>query len=172
MSLPPLDYSYRGIMYVEDIRFTRPRKGLKPYKRSDAGRFWGSTFRLNNNSLVTIRGIYDTVQQVFEIPENLTWLDLSFNKLTSINSEISLLENLKILYLHGNLISDLKSVLPELQKLEYLYSLTLHGNPIEEDKYYRQKILSFLPRLKNLDFTNVTNADLIATDLYSLSKNN
>lgn len=64
MSLPPLDYSYRGIMYIEDIRFTRPRKGLKPYRRSDTGRFWGSTFRLNNNSLVTVRGIYDTVQQV------------------------------------------------------------------------------------------------------------
>lgn len=64
MTSPPLDYSYRGITYMTDIRDTRPRKGLKPYKRSFSGRFWCSSFRLNNNNIRTIHGIYDIVHQV------------------------------------------------------------------------------------------------------------
>lgn len=44
--------------------------------------------------------------------------------------------------------------------LDDLYSLTLHGNPIEERKGYRNRVLSMLPQLKSLDFTNVTSADI------------
>lgn len=47
-----------------------------------------------------------------------------------------------------------------LRALNKLYSLTLHGNPIEEVRGYRQRVLSTLPNLKNLDFTNVTTSDL------------
>ncbi|KAK6634740.1 hypothetical protein RUM43_012142 [Polyplax serrata] len=160
MCAQQLDYSFRGITYVSDIKQTRPRNGLKPYKRSPTGRFWCSSFRLNNNNIVTVQGIKDLVHQIFEIPENLTWIDLSFNKLTYIHPEIGELRNLKILYLHGNLFTQFTSVLYHLQALDKLYSLTLHGNPIEEVRGYRQKVLFLLPNLKSLDFTNVTNADI------------
>ncbi|EEB12406.1 leucine-rich repeat-containing protein, putative [Pediculus humanus corporis] len=153
MSSQQLDYSFRGLIYVSDIQQTRPRNGLKPYKRSPAGRFWCSSFRLNNNNIVSVQGIRDMVFQVFEIPENLTWIDLSFNKLTYIHPEFSELRSLKILYLHGNHFTQFTPVL-------YHLHLTLHGNPIEEVKGYRQRIISVLPNLKSLDFTNVTNSDI------------
>lgn len=78
MTSPPLDYSYRGITYMTDIRDTRPRKGLKPYKRSLSGRFWCSSFRLNNNNIRTIYGISDIVHQVS--------LNVLINEISIINN--------------------------------------------------------------------------------------
>jgi Leucine-rich repeat (LRR) protein len=99
------------------------------------------------------------VLQIVERPENLTWLDLSFNKLTSLSAELVELSSLKIMYLHGNLLTELGKVLQTLRNLSQLYSLTLHGNPLEEHKKYRARILSTLPQLRSLDFTNVTLSD-------------
>ena len=97
--------------------------------------------------------------QVMEQPEHLTWLDLSFNKLTSISTELAEFSSLKIMYLHGNMLKELGKVLQTLRSLPRLYSLTLHGNPLEEHKRYRVKILNSLPQLRSLDFTNVTVSD-------------
>jgi Leucine-rich repeat (LRR) protein len=94
-----------------------------------------------------------------ERPEHLTWLDLSFNKLTSLSTELAEFSSLKIMYLHGNLLTELGKVLQTLRNLSQLYSLTLHGNPLEEHKKYRTRILSSLPQLRCLDFTNVTVSD-------------
>jgi Leucine-rich repeat (LRR) protein len=99
------------------------------------------------------------VLQVVERPEQLTWLDLSFNKLTSISTELAEFSSLKIMYLHGNLLTELGKVLHILRHLSHLYSLTLHGNPLEEHKKYRARILCSLPQLRSLDFTNVTVSD-------------
>jgi Leucine-rich repeat (LRR) protein len=98
---------------------------------------------------------------VVERPEHLTWLDLSFNKLTSISAELAEFSSLKIMYLHGNLLTELGKVLNTLRHLSQLYSLTLHGNPLEEHKKYRARILCNLPQLRSLDFTNVTLADKV-----------
>jgi Leucine-rich repeat (LRR) protein len=97
--------------------------------------------------------------QVMEQPEHLTWLDLSFNKLTTISTELAEFSSLKIMYLHGNMLKELGKVLQTLRSLPQLYSLTLHGNPLEEHKKYRTKILNSLPQLRSLDFTNVTVSD-------------
>ena len=97
--------------------------------------------------------------QVMEQPEHLTWLDLSFNKLTTISTELAEFSSLKIMYLHGNMLKELGKVLQTLRCLPQLYSLTLHGNPLEEHKKYRMKILNSLPQLRSLDFTNVTVSD-------------
>jgi Leucine-rich repeat (LRR) protein len=44
-------------------------------------------------------------------PENLEWLDLSYNYLEKIEKEIpEMFPNLKTLYLHGNYISNLDEV--------------------------------------------------------------
>jgi Leucine-rich repeat (LRR) protein len=99
------------------------------------------------------------ILQVVEWPEHLTWLDLSFNKLTSLSAELAELSSLKIMYLHGNLLTELGKVLRTLRNLSQLYSLTLHGNPLEEHMKYRTRILSTLPQLRSLDFTNVTLSD-------------
>ena len=43
-------------------------------------------------------------------PQNLEWLDLSYNYLERIEPEILNFPNLKTLYLHGNYISNLEEV--------------------------------------------------------------
>lgn len=41
-------------------------------------------------------------------PENLEWLDLSYNYLQTIDKELLSFPNLKTLYLHGNYVSNLE----------------------------------------------------------------
>ncbi|XP_033744044.1 leucine-rich repeat-containing protein 51-like [Pecten maximus] len=83
---------------------------------------------------------------------------MSFNELSIIDPVIMDLENLQILYYHGNQISDLKEI-DKLQNLKNLRKLTLHGNAIENDKMYKQYILSMLPHLEYLDFSLITKGD-------------
>jgi len=41
---------------------------------------------------------------VVEFPEDIAWLDLSFNDINGINDDILQFQSLKMLYLHGNKI--------------------------------------------------------------------
>lgn len=43
------------------------------------------SLRLNNNVLTDLRDFKHAVSQLLEHPENLAWIDLSFNDLTSID---------------------------------------------------------------------------------------
>ncbi|XP_054289083.1 leucine-rich repeat-containing protein 51-like [Macrosteles quadrilineatus] len=157
---PPLDYSFKNLEKIDELHLQRPRRGVKRYRRTSSGRYSCTSLRLNNNQLTTIHGIHAVAYQILEQPEKLTWLDLSFNKLTSVAPEIASFPSLKILYLHGNQLSDLTASVRPLKCLDDLYSLTLHGNPVEERKGYRAKVLTSLPQLRSLDFTNVTAAEL------------
>lgn len=56
-----------------------------------------------------------SILKLLEQPEHLTWLDLSFNRLTSVPSELSFFCELKIVYLHGNCLPDLPSVIRPLK---------------------------------------------------------
>lgn len=67
--------------------------------------------------------------------------------------------NLRVLYLHGNLISSLEEV-QKLKRLPSLERLTLHGNPMEErHKRYRIRVLNALPQLKSHDFIGRSRRD-------------
>ena len=68
-------------------------------------------------------------------------------------------QNIKMLYLHGNSVEKLEEV-DKLAGLPNLISLTVHGNPIEDQPGFRSYILSRLPKLKTLNFSRVTKADL------------
>lgn len=46
--------------------------------------------------------------EVVEFPEDIAWLDLSFNGIASISDDILHFQALKMLYLHGNKIRYLK----------------------------------------------------------------
>ncbi|XP_066995349.2 leucine-rich repeat-containing protein 51 [Anabrus simplex] len=156
---PPLDYSFRDLRSVQELSAQGPRRSVKRYRRSQAGLYACRALRLNNNLLTSIRGLHAAVFQVLDQPDLLTWIDLSFNKLTALSSEISGFSSLKILYLHGNSLRNLDNVLQPLRSLSKLYSLTLHGNPLEEQKNYRHQVLAILTHLRSLDFINVTSAD-------------
>ena len=99
-------------------------------------------------------------------PEVIEWIDLSFNDMTTIDKCILEYNNLKVLYLHGNALEMISEV-DKLASLPNLKSLTLHGNPIEEQKGYRQYVLSRIPLLKNFDFSGVTKSDRACSETWS-----
>ncbi|XP_076240756.1 leucine-rich repeat-containing protein 51 [Calliopsis andreniformis] len=152
----PLDLSFKNASTMDDLANKRPqasRTGKIPL-RTTTDRFVTSSLWLSNNSLTTMDGFENLVQKVLDDPRYLSWLDLSFNEIKKIGDEIVKFLNLKILYLHGNNISDINDVL-KLKKLLNLRSLTLHGNPIENLPCYRGYIVHILPQLTALDFSAV-----------------
>ncbi|XP_027436704.1 leucine-rich repeat-containing protein 51 isoform X3 [Zalophus californianus] len=141
---PPLDYSFRSIHVIQDLTSEEPRTGLRPIRHSKSGKSLTQSLWLNNNVLNDLRDFSHVVSLLLEHPENLAWIDLSFNDLTSIDpdpyqrkSSYSMSWKLfpSVLYLHGNSIQRLGEV-NKLAVLPRLRSLTLHGNPIEEEKGY------------------------------------
>ncbi|XP_036113827.1 transmembrane O-methyltransferase homolog isoform X1 [Molossus molossus] len=132
---PPLDYSFRSIHVIQDLISEEPRTGLRPPRHSKSGKSLTQSLRLNNNVLNDLRDFNHVISHLLEHPENLAWIDLSFNDLTSIDPILTTFFNLSVLYLHGNGIQRLGEV-NKLAILPRLRSLTLHGNPIEEEKGY------------------------------------
>ncbi|KAF4519379.1 hypothetical protein B566_EDAN008687, partial [Ephemera danica] len=154
---PPVDLSFFDAgPSMEELIDRKPRRGLHPYLRSTNGRYHCSALRINNNRFTTTRMLPALCSQFLEHPEALAWLDLSCNLLRETPHELVLLPGLRLLYLHGNRLSELKPLLNVLATLPDLFGLTLHGNPLPE---YRDEVLTHLPRIRALDFVNVTNTD-------------
>jgi Leucine-rich repeat (LRR) protein len=65
---------------------------------------------LNNNEIRTLKGLKDILNYVVWQPNNLEWIDLSYNYLDKIDKELLSFPSLKALYLHGNYISNLEEV--------------------------------------------------------------
>ncbi|XP_048215395.1 leucine-rich repeat-containing protein 51 [Perognathus longimembris pacificus] len=162
---PPLDYSFRSIHIIQDLISEEPRIGQRPLKYSKSGKSLTQALWLNNNVLNDLKGLNQVVSQLLEQPQNLAWIDLSFNDLTSIDPVLTTFFNLSVLYLHGNGIQRLGEV-NKLAVLPRLRSLTLHGNPMEEEKGYRQYVLCTLPRITTLDFSGVTKADRTTAEVW------
>ncbi|XP_061485183.1 leucine-rich repeat-containing protein 51 isoform X2 [Rhineura floridana] len=158
LQAPPLDYSFRGISFMQDMLTEEPRPGLKPIKRSEGGRLLTQAIWLNNNTLGELTDFTDIMAKLLEYPDDIYWIDLSFNDLANIDPVLTTYYNLHNLNLHGNAIQQLSEV-DKLAVLPHLRSLTLHGNPIEEEKGYRSYVLSTLPNLKSFDFSGVTKLD-------------
>jgi hypothetical protein len=72
------------------------------------------------------RGFISVPQHIFNMT-NLTELNLSNNKLTSLSDNIGKLEHLEILYLDRNLLKSLPITITKLTKLN---TITLNNNPI------------------------------------------
>ena len=116
---------------------------------------------LNSNEIRDITGLANTLLWVLpkSNPNQLQWLNLSYNYLTKIDPEILNFPLLKSLSLHGNYISEIEEV-KKLCKIATLQSLTLNGNPIEEIKGYRLYVLGMMyskfETLKKLDSVIIT----------------
>ncbi|KAM9033287.1 leucine-rich repeat-containing protein 51 [Sarcophilus harrisii] len=162
---PPLDFSFKSINFIQDLISEEPRAGLRPVKRSTQGKSLTQAVRINNNVLNDLTDFSQTMSQLLEHPQNLAWIDLSFNDLPNIDPVLTTFHNLSVLYLHGNCIHRLTEV-DKLSSLPKLRSLTLHGNPIEDEKGYRQYVLSILPRITTFDFSGVTKQDRITATIW------
>ncbi|XP_012232763.1 leucine-rich repeat-containing protein 51-like [Linepithema humile] len=157
---PPLDLSFKKATTMHELMDKHVqivRTGKSPM-RTFKDRYITSTMWLSNNLLRSMEGFQNLVNKFLENPIYLSWLDLSFNEISKIGEDIEKFTNLKILYLHGNKISNIMDVL-RLKKLENLRSLTLHGNPIENVPCYRGYIVHLLPQLHVLDFSPVIAAE-------------
>ncbi|KAL9643500.1 hypothetical protein ABK040_010114 [Willaertia magna] len=121
-------------------------------------KFLGRGIKLSNNNLTNLAEFATVVNEVLETPEELSWLDLSYNNFSTLETIESLPFNITSLYLHSNNISSLKEIV-RLKKFKDLKRLTLFGNPVEEIRNYRYCMLSLFPELKNFDFVTVTDRD-------------
>lgn len=145
-----LDFSFHDLADVQE---------LLNYHNKESPR--ASSIRLSNNHLTGLKGLTETFKLVLAPSEQVLWIDLSFNKLRSLDELVQAYPNLRVLYLHGNKIEHL-SQLDKLSNLKELRNLTLHGNPVVDEPNYRFFLLSRLPKLKHLDFSAVTKQDRIS----------
>ncbi|BFZ14832.1 hypothetical protein BsWGS_17871 [Bradybaena similaris] len=167
--IPPVDFSFLRLTSIQECETQEPRdlSPTRPYpirtkKVTEDGekKYISHSLRLNNNKLTSINNLMSLAVSLFDNVTNIEWIDLSFNMLSNIEPVLTEFINLKILYLHGNNISELKEV-NKLSSLKKLWKLTLHGNEIDKIKGYRQYVLSTIPTLVNLDFSTVTKGDVI-----------
>jgi len=120
----------------------------KPVRRT-------TILKLNNNALAKLTDFMPVMSVLVFDPHALTMLDLSFNQFKKVPSEISVLLNLALLYLHANELKTLND-LDTVYQLPSLRGLTCHGNPVEETAGYRPFIIAACPQLTSLDFNRIT----------------
>ncbi|XP_065342733.1 leucine-rich repeat-containing protein 51-like [Cloeon dipterum] len=153
---PPVDLSFHHCS-LDKILSKEPRQGALPVVRSEFGGLMSASLRLSNNRIQNLNLLPAVACRFLEYPEALAWLDLSCNMLTDNPAELRFFPGLRLLYLHGNRLTDLQGLLAVLRDLPNLYGLTLFGNRLPEK--YRSAVLRALPHLKSLDFCNVSLAD-------------
>lgn len=143
-------------MGIEGARVTRI--GSLPVKSAESKKFLTRALWLNNNKLTNIKNLDQVIEAVLESPEQVAWIDFSYNSIKTIDDIILKYENLKILYFHGNQIEDLDEII-KLKDLKELRSITFHGNPITENPKYRAFVITILPQVVNLDFSPIIKSE-------------
>ncbi|XP_014211045.1 leucine-rich repeat-containing protein 51 [Copidosoma floridanum] len=157
---PPLDLSFKNANSLDELlnrRVHAHRTGKRPDK-SCGNRYLTSTLWLSNNLFASTAKLEDLANNFLEKPLDLRWLDLSYNRIHNLDDDLVKFKSLKILYLHGNAINDMKSIV-KLRYLPNLRSLTLYGNPIEKSPCYRRYVVAILPHISNLDFSPVIDTE-------------
>lgn len=164
---PPLDYSWHELKSVDEVLEDEPSGGmvkgdgrLKEMRLPKGVQLKANSnsLKLSNNELTTLDGLDQVSERIFDDIRELQWLDASYNNIEEISDSLLAFPNLKVLYLHGNAISNLREV-KKLSALEKLQRLTLHGNQIEEHPRYRLSVLDAVPQLSCHDFVPRTKLD-------------
>eukprot|EP00842_Homolaphlyctis_polyrhiza_P004980 jgi/Hompol1/5483/HPOL_001983-RA len=144
------------LLLCSDLAIEEPRTGKK--KVLHKGEI-NNAIRISNNLLESLADLPLHIESMVK-PASLTWLDVSFNNLTTIDSSLLQLPNLCVLYLHANKIENIAEI-GKLGQLAHLRNLTLHGNPLENSKAYRYVVLANIPQLRHLDFCATTKQDRV-----------
>ncbi|XP_036936118.1 leucine-rich repeat-containing protein 51-like isoform X2 [Acanthopagrus latus] len=162
---PPVDLSFKDISRVTGALSEAPRCGVRPCQTNSKGKYLSCSLRLSYNSIADLSGLHHALDHFLAQPLKLGWLDLSFNKLMSIDLVLCELTELRVLYLHGNAIWNLSEV-DKLGRLQRLHTITLHGNAIETEKGYRNHVICALPQLKTMDFSTVTREQRVLANVW------
>lgn len=88
----PLDFSFKSLTNIEDLKNLKPRYGLKKYQRTHSGRYDCTAVRLNNNHLETVNGIHSVLSQVKSII--YVWLNKKSNLYTHPHIQKLCLKNM------------------------------------------------------------------------------
>nr|XP_020498401.1 leucine-rich repeat-containing protein 51-like isoform X1 [Labrus bergylta]XP_029134940.1 leucine-rich repeat-containing protein 51-like isoform X1 [Labrus bergylta] len=166
MNSPPVDLSFKNLSHIAASMSTKPRNGLRPIRTNSEMKYMSCSLRLSYNSIQDFSGLHCMLNYFLAEPTKLGWLDLSFNKITSIDTALCELRELRVLYLHSNSIWSLSEV-DKLGELQFLHTITLHGNTIDSIKGYRQHVVSALPMLKKMDFSAVTREERVLANIWS-----
>ncbi|KAJ3397385.1 Leucine-rich repeat-containing protein 51 [Lobulomyces angularis] len=126
----PLDFSFKDIPALEDILDEELQKQHQT-KFNEIQK----AIKLSNNRLSSLENLYNVLSSLLDVPEDITWMDLSFNQLTTIDEVLLKFPNLSSLNLHANSIRSITEI-DKLTALKNLKHLTLHGNPIEMQKKF------------------------------------
>jgi hypothetical protein len=105
---------------------------------------------LSYNKIESIETLPEVVHDIMLEPERLMWLDLSHNRLTSLDCELGGFRALKTLYLHCNYLHDSGELL-KLRLLPSLTMLMIHANPLEKIPEFRTLLIGLLEGLVKID---------------------
>ncbi|TRY90879.1 hypothetical protein DNTS_021955 [Danionella cerebrum] len=166
----PVDFSFKELNTISDVLSEEANTVARPAKRDSEQKYISHSLRLSNNFIIELRGLMETLTATFSNPARLAWLDLSFNQIQHIDSALTQLKELRLLYLHGNQICKLSEV-DKLALLPSLHTITLHGNPMVTEKDYRAHLIATIPHLKMIDFSAVTKQERELTAVWKKSRN-
>jgi Leucine-rich repeat (LRR) protein len=113
-----------------------------------------TSIMLSYNEISDLKGLDDILSRIVPDHKSLKWVDLSFNYLEVIQDELCLLPNLMSLYLHGNMVYEMKEVMNLYNSP--IKNLTLYGNQIDQIPGYRMFVITLLPQIKRLDSVLIT----------------
>ena len=160
MSAHTLDYGFLELTSFCDVPKTRPQSG-RPKQPEDApGTGSGERkchthagLRLNNNEFASWDYFDHAVGDVVQDPQDLYWIDLSFNKFATISSALTDFRGVGSINLHANNITRLAEV-DKLSSLKGLKYLTLHGNPgtLPPHSYRRSSTAYVLSQRRKLKY--------------------
>ncbi|KAM3592003.1 uncharacterized protein V6R79_011195 [Siganus canaliculatus] len=165
---PRIDLSFKDLICAKDAVNAAPREGQRRLSKNSEMKFVSRSVCLSNNRITDLTGLQCILSHFLAEPWMLGWLDLSFNQLPCIDPVLCELQELRVLYLHGNNIQKLSEV-DKLAELPFLHTITLHGNAIVSCTGYRGHVISTLRRLKHMDFSAVTPAELSLANLWHRS---
>jgi hypothetical protein len=85
----PLDYSYKEVRtvarFLDDDPYTGVAKGMDRSSLPKGAEVNATGVRLANNMLESLDGLADFLERVLDDPLELRWLDLSNNRLTTVD---------------------------------------------------------------------------------------
>ena len=74
-------------MFVTELESEEPRclPGKKKLEKNEDEKYNAKCLKLNNNILTELKALHNCVEKILINPTAMTWLDVSFNQLSTID---------------------------------------------------------------------------------------